>query len=152
MFFKKKTKEKRMTIPSPLQGEILSIERVPDPVFSQKMLGDGFAVHPASGTVVSPVDGEVISIFPTKHAISLKDSNGMEILIHIGLETVTLNGEGFTTFVTEGQAIKKGDKLLEVDFGAIKAKVPSIISPIVFTNLKEDQKVVIEDNEVIIVS
>jgi PTS system D-glucosamine-specific IIC component len=148
MFFKRLTKEKIILISKPLEGEILPLESVPDPVFSQRMVGDGFAINPSNGIVVSPVDGEIISVFPTKHAISLRDKGGREILIHIGLETVKLNGEGFTSFVKEGQTIKKGEKLLEVDFEIIKNKVPSIISPIIFTNLKENQKVVIEKDHV----
>lgn len=129
----------------PLEGQILSIDNVPDPVFSEKMMGDGFAIQPTNGTVVSPVDGEVISVFPTKHAVSLRDRNGREILIHVGLETVSLNGEGFTSLVKDGQKIKKGQKLLEADFDSIKDKVPSIITPVVFTNLSENEKIVVSD-------
>ena len=132
----------------PLEGELVPLDVVPDPVFSQKMIGDGFAVKPTNDTVVSPVDGEVISVFPTKHAVSLKSKDGREILIHVGLETVSLNGEGFTSFVSDGQAVSKGQKLLEVDFESIKDKVPSIITPVIFTNLAEDEKVVIEEQGV----
>lgn len=148
MFFKGKKKEKSIEVSSPLEGKIIPLENVPDPVFSQKMLGDGFAVDPLGDTVVSPVDGEVISVFPTKHAISLRDKDGREILIHIGLDTVKLNGEGFAPAVTDGQKIKKGQKLMEVNFAAIKEKVPSIVTPVIFTNLKEEQKVVVEGDKV----
>ena len=140
--FKKKNTESNPYLLMPLEGQVVSIETVPDPVFSQKMVGDGFAIQPTNGTVISPVDGEVISVFPTKHAVSLKDQNGHEILIHVGLETVNLNGEGFTSFVNDGQKVKKGQKLLEVDFVSIKDKVPSIITPVVFTNLSENEKVI----------
>jgi len=140
--FKKKNTESDPYLLMPLEGQVVSIETVPDPVFSQKMVGDGFAIQPTNGTVISPVDGEVISVFPTKHAVSLKDQNGHEILIHVGLETVNLNGEGFTSFVNDGQKVKKGQKLLEVDFVSIKDKVPSIITPVVFTNLSENEKVI----------
>lgn len=143
MFFKRKKKE--ILIQSPLEGEILPLERVPDEVFSQKMLGDGFAVAPTNGTVVSPVDGEIVNVFPTKHAIGIKDTNGKELLIHVGLDTVNLQGEGFTSFVTDGQAVKKGQKLLEVDFEGIKDKVPSIITIVVMTNLAENEKVVLNE-------
>ena len=91
------------------------------------------------------------NVFPTKHAISLIDNNGREILIHVGLDTVTLKGEGFTSLVTDGEKVKQGQKLMEIDFEAIKDKVPSIITPIIFTNLKENEKVVIEDNNIKIV-
>jgi len=149
-FLKKKT-DNDPSIHIPLEGEIISIEDVPDPVFSQKMMGDGFAIHPVNGTVVSPVEGEVISVFPTKHAVTLKSVFGIEILIHVGMETVNLKGEGFTSFVKDGQKVKKGQKLLEVDFDFIKGKVPSIVTPVVFTNLKENEKVVISENNVIII-
>lgn len=143
MFFKKKKKE--ILIQSPLEGEILPLERVPDEVFSQKMLGDGFAVEPTNGTVVSPVDGEIVNVFPTKHAIGIKDTNGKELLIHVGLDTVNLQGEGFTSFVTDGQPVKMGQKLLEVDFAGIKDKVPSIVTIVVLTNLAENEKVVLNE-------
>lgn len=135
----------------PLEGKLLPIEEVPDPVFSQKMMGDGAAIDPTDGTLISPVDGQVVNIFPTKHAISLMDNNGREILIHVGLDTVTLKGEGFTSHVEDGQKVKQGQKLMDIDFEAIKDKVPSIITPIIFTNLKENEKVVIENNEIKIV-
>ncbi|MEH7495612.1 PTS sugar transporter subunit IIA [Neobacillus niacini] len=143
-FFKNKKVEIDTTISQPLEGEIVPLDVVPDPVFSQKMICDGFAINPTSGTVVSPVDGEVISVFPTKHAVSLKSTDGREILIHVGLETVTLNGEGFTSFVSDGERVKKGQKLLEADLEFIKERVPSIITPVIFTNLTENEKVVIE--------
>ncbi|MEH7012776.1 PTS glucose transporter subunit IIA [Neobacillus niacini] len=146
--FKSKKVESDSTILQPLEGEIVPLDVVPDPVFSQKMIGDGFAVNPTNGTVVSPVDGEVISVFPTKHAVSVKSADGREILIHVGLETVTLNGEGFTSFVSDGQRVQKGQKLLEADFEFIKEKVPSIITPVIFTNLAENERVVIEEDGV----
>lgn len=146
--FKKKDNESNLFTLMPLEGQVVSIETVPDPVFSQKMMGDGFAIVPSNGTVISPVDGEVLSIFPTKHAVSLKDRNGREILIHIGLDTVVLKGEGFTAFVKDGQKVKKGQKLIEVDFESIKNKVPSIITPVVFTNLNENEKVIFEEQGV----
>ncbi|WP_307196029.1 PTS sugar transporter subunit IIA [Neobacillus niacini] len=149
--FKGKKVEVDTTIMQPLEGEIVPLEVVPDPVFSQRMIGDGFAVNPTNGTVVSPVDGEVISVFPTKHAVSVKSTDGREILIHVGLETVSLNGEGFTSFVSDGQRVKKGQKLLEADFQTIKDKVPSIITPVIFTNLAENEKVVIDEQEVKII-
>ncbi|NRD78102.1 PTS glucose transporter subunit IIA [Bacillus sp. BRMEA1] len=143
--FKKMKVENDPFIQMPLEGEIIPIENVPDPVFSQKMMGDGFAIQPTNNTIISPVDGEIISVFPTKHAISLKDHVGHEILIHVGLETVNLKGEGFTSFVKDGQKVKKGQKLLEADFTSIKNKVPSIVTPVVFTNLKENEKILINE-------
>jgi glucose-specific phosphotransferase system IIA component len=147
-FFKKKETDHDSSILMPLEGKVVPIETVKDPVFSQKMMGDGFAIQPTNGTVVSPVDGQVISVFPTKHAVTLKDRNGREILIHVGLDTVSLKGEGFTSFVKDGQSVKKGQKLLEVDFESIKNKVPSIITPVVFTNLSENEKVILDEQGV----
>ncbi|WP_335871703.1 PTS sugar transporter subunit IIA [Bacillus sp. 2205SS5-2] len=119
---------------SPLNGDCLSLTEVPDPVFSQKMMGDGVAILPSEGKVVSPVEGEVIQVFPTKHAIGLKAKNGAEILIHIGLETVSMNGEGFETFVEQGDSVEVGDVLVEFDMNLVNEKAKSTISPIIITN------------------
>ncbi len=148
--FKKKQPNDQDPMLVPLKGKVVNLEAVPDPVFAEKMMGDGFAIDPADGTIVSPIDGEVITIFPTKHAISLKSKQGREILIHVGLETVQLNGDGFTPLVMDGQKIKKGQELLKVDFDAIKEKVPSILTPVVFTNLGENEKVIVEGQEIFI--
>ncbi|MDQ7862361.1 PTS glucose transporter subunit IIA [Peribacillus frigoritolerans] len=91
----------------------------------------------SNGKLVSPIDGEVLSIFPTNHALGLKMDNGLEILIHVGLDTVKLNGEGFTALVQEGQRITKGTPLLEIDLDFIKRNAPSTVTPIIFTNLPE---------------
>ncbi|MCQ2009884.1 MAG: PTS glucose transporter subunit IIA [Sporolactobacillus sp.] len=136
----------------PLKGKVVSITEVPDPVFSQKMMGDGFAIIPENDIVRSPVDGKITNIFPTKHAISLKSDDGREILIHVGLETVSLKGEGFTSLVKDGTAVKKGDRLLQVDFSKISDKVPSTITSVVFTNLNDGEHVVVENNKVSIQS
>ncbi|MCT8137155.1 PTS glucose transporter subunit IIA [Anaerobacillus sp. CMMVII] len=127
----KKTEE---TILAPLTGKVKNLEDVPDPVFSQKMMGDGIAIEPIEGTVVSPVDGEIIQFFHTKHAIGIKSTTGLEILIHVGLETVTMKGEGFTGHVNEGDKVKVGDKLISFDLELIKEKAASTITPVVITN------------------
>lgn len=142
VFFKKKKKQE--SIAAPLDGKLLPITEVPDQVFSEKMMGDGFAVEPANGTVVSPVNGKVVNVFPTKHAIGLESEDGREILIHFGIDTVKLNGEGFETFVKEGDTVKQGQKLLEVNISEVKERVPSIITPIVFTNLSEGEAIQLE--------
>ncbi|WP_102026142.1 glucose-specific PTS transporter subunit IIBC [Salirhabdus sp. Marseille-P4669] len=126
---------------SPIKGNILPITDVPDQVFSGKMMGDGFAIEPIDNLVVSPVDGKIVNVFPTKHAIGLESKSGREILIHFGIDTVKLKGEGFETFVKEGDEVKLGQKLLKVDLNVIKEKVPSIITPIVFTNLQANESV-----------
>ncbi|MDF2909857.1 MAG: N-acetyl glucosamine transporter subunit [Sporolactobacillus laevolacticus] len=126
---------------SPVSGTLLPITDVPDKVFSEKMMGDGFAIDPADGVVVSPVDGTVSGVFPTKHAVGLTSSEGLEVLIHVGVDTVKLNGEGFTNFVKEGDTVVKGQKLITFDIPSIKDKVPSLISPIIFTNLDPSKHV-----------
>lgn len=124
-------------ITSPINGRVLDITEVPDPVFSQKMMGEGIAIEPAEGQVVSPVDGEIVQVFPTKHAVGIKTKSGLEILIHIGLETVTLNGEGFESFVQAGDKVVRGDKLIAFDLNIIKAKAASTITPMIITNTDE---------------
>ena len=129
---------------APLKGEIKAITEVPDPVFAEKMMGDGFAIIPSEGTVVSPVDGKIINLFPTKHAIGILSDGGREILIHVGIDTVNLKGQGFETFVSENERVKKGQLLLKIDLDYVKEHAKSIITPIVFTNLSKEEKVVIE--------
>ncbi|MGE6256581.1 N-acetylglucosamine-specific PTS transporter subunit IIBC [Heyndrickxia sporothermodurans] len=126
---------------SPLTGKVINIQDIPDQVFSQKMMGDGFGIDPQDGEVYAPFNGTVKSVFPTKHAIGLETENGLEVLIHMGLDTVNLKGEGFTVYVNEGDQISTGQKLATMDISAIKDKVPSLVTPIIFTNLKEGQKV-----------
>ncbi|MBB6284042.1 glucose-specific PTS transporter subunit IIBC [Geobacillus subterraneus] len=128
-------------IASPLAGEIVSLSDVPDQVFSQKMMGDGFAVMPTDGTVVSPVDGKIINVFPTKHAIGIESVGGHEVLIHFGIDTVKLNGEGFEALVKEGDEVKKGQPILRVDLDYVKNNAPSIVTPIIFTNLQAGEVV-----------
>ncbi|OXS54115.1 PTS system D-glucose-specific IIA component (Glc family) /PTS system D-glucose-specific IIB component (Glc family) /PTS system D-glucose-specific IIC component (Glc family) [Bacillus sp. V-88] len=129
---------------APITGEIKDITEVPDQVFSGKMMGDGFAIVPTEGTIVSPITGKVVNVFPTKHAIGLESKAGREVLIHVGIDTVKLEGKGFEALVKEGDQVEAGQPLLEVDLDYIKANAPSIMTPIVFTNLKEGQQVTIE--------
>ena len=131
----------------PLSGNVIRIEDVPDKIFAEKMMGDGFAIEPMGNIVVAPVSGEITSLFTTKHAIGITSENGLEILIHVGMDTVSLKGEGFTSYVKQGDKVKIGDKLLSVDFDFIKEKVPSIITPVVFTNLTEESKLEINYGE-----
>lgn len=131
MFFWKKRK-KNVEVFSPITGRLLSLKEVPDQVFSQKMMGEGFAIEPAQGEVLAPVDGEVIHVFPTKHAIGLKTSDDLELLIHIGIDTVELKGEGFEVFISEGDMVKVGQKLLQFDMDLLKEQGKSLITPVVF--------------------
>ncbi|WP_347548238.1 N-acetylglucosamine-specific PTS transporter subunit IIBC [Pseudalkalibacillus hwajinpoensis] len=120
----------------PVQGKIIPLHDVPDGVFSKGMMGDGFAILPEDGNFSSPVDGEIVSVFPTKHAIGIKSTQGFEILIHVGIDTVNLKGEGFKTFVKEGDTVTRGQKLMEVDIDHVRRSVPSLATPIIFTNLQ----------------
>jgi len=132
---KKWFRKKEETLLAPLTGKIVEIEQVPDPAFSQKLMGDGVAIDPADGIVVSPVNGEVIQFFHTKHAIGIRSETGLELLIHIGLDTVMMNGEGFVGHVKVGDKVKTGDSLLTFDLALIKEKAASTITPIVITNM-----------------
>jgi len=122
---------------SPMTGTILPITEVPDAVFAQRMMGDGFAVDPTEGQVFSPVKGRVLNVFPTRHAVTLVSEDGYEILIHVGMDTVQLKGEGFIAHVKEGDRVTTEDLLLTVDLNVVRPKVPSLITPVVFTNLGE---------------
>ena len=123
-------KSKKLLILSPLTGKVMPLEDVPDPVFSQKIIGDGVAVFPSEGRIVSPVDGQVVSVADTGHAYGLKTEDGLEILIHVGLETVSLKGECFNVYVKPGDQVKAGDKLAEVDLGFLAEKNISPVTPV----------------------
>lgn len=125
-------------------GEVINIEDVKDPVFSQKMMGDGFAVEPENGHIVSPVAGKVTSVFPTKHALGLITDNGLEVLVHIGLDTVSLEGKPFEVKVSEGQTVAAGDLLVEADLDAIRAAGRETSTIVVFTNADAIKSVKVE--------
>ncbi|AST57949.1 glucose-specific phosphotransferase enzyme IIA component [Thermoanaerobacterium thermosaccharolyticum] len=137
LFGIKKSYSQEEIITSPMVGDLVDITNVSEPVFSQKMMGDGVAIVPTDGVVVSPIDGVVLNVFRTKHAIGLRSKCGIEIMIHIGLETVELNGEGFETYVEDGQSVNKGDKLLSFNLEKIRSKSYNPISPVVITNMDE---------------
>ena len=123
------------------EGQVIELEKVQDPVFSQKMMGDGFAVEPANGQIVSPVAGKVTSVFPTKHALGLVTESGLEVLVHIGLDTVSLEGKPFTVKVEEGQTVAAGDLLVEADLDAIREAGRATSTVVVFTNAAAIQSV-----------
>ena len=125
-------------------GQVINIEDVKDPVFSQKMMGDGFAVKPENGKIVSPVSGKVASIFPTKHALGLVTDNGLEVLVHIGLDTVSLEGKPFDVKVTEGQTVAAGDLLVEANLDAIREAGRETSTVVVFTNTDAIKSVKVE--------
>ena len=125
-------------------GQVVALEQVKDPVFAQKMMGDGFAVEPANGNIVSPVSGTVSSIFPTKHALGIVTEAGLEVLVHIGLDTVSLEGKPFTVHVAEGQKVAAGDLLVTADLDAIRAAGRETSTVVVFTNAEAIKSVKLE--------
>jgi PTS system glucose-specific IIA component len=134
--FGKKKKITEEQILAPVDGQFMAIEEVPDPTFAQKMMGDGVAIQPMNGNVVAPIEGEVISVFPTKHAVGLRGRSGMELLIHIGIETVSMNGEGFQAHVKAGDKVKPGQPLITFDMNLVNEKAVSSVIPMVVTNME----------------
>lgn len=122
---------------APMKGNVMLLKEVPDKTFANKLLGDGIAIDPEDGVVVAPADGKISLVFETKHAVALKTDSGAEILIHVGIDSVKMNGEGFKAFVKSGDRVKAGDKLLEVDLELLREKAASAITPIVISNTEE---------------
>ncbi|SHK67114.1 PTS system, glucose subfamily, IIA component [Clostridium cavendishii DSM 21758] len=120
-------------------GEIRDLSDVPDDIFSTKIMGDGFMILPENGEVFSPVDGVVKNIFSTKHSIMIETKDKREILIHLGIDTVSLKGEGFEAFIDTGDIVDKGQLIAKMDLDFIKENNKSIAVPIIFTNLNEDE-------------
>lgn len=145
---KKSKQEESKGIVSPTNGELLEITKVPDEVFSTKMMGDGFAIKSTDGIIVSPVDGKVGVIFETKHAVIIESKEGKEVLIHLGIDTVNLKGEGFEVFVNVGDEVKAGDKLVKMDLPFIEANAKSSISPVIFTNLESNESIKVVEGPV----
>ncbi|CAJ1178006.1 PTS beta-glucoside transporter subunit EIIBCA [Companilactobacillus crustorum] len=139
---------------SPVKGEMITLDSVDDPTFAQKMLGDGVAVIPEDGKFYAPFDGEIETVFPTKHAIGLKSDSGIELLIHIGLDTVELKGKPYDVKVKDHQHVKKGDLLVEADLEAIKKAGYETVTPLIVTNTKEfveivpNEKTTVDNNTV----
>ena len=139
---KKETKvTKTVVISSPVTGVAADLSTAPDEAFAGRMMGDGAVVTPEKAVVTAPEDGEVCFVFETKHAIGFLTDSGISLLLHMGIDTVKLNGEGFRIFVENGQKVKKGDKLMELDLDYLKANAPSIVSPILCTELEDNQKI-----------
>ena len=133
--------KKTIVLGSPLSGEVKSITEIPDDAFAQKMMGDGVMIMPNDGIVTAPMDAEVCFVFPSKHAVGLRTEDGIELLIHVGIDTVKLDGKGFEAFVKDGDKVKKGDKLLSFDIDFIKENVPSIATPYIVTSLNDKVRV-----------
>ena len=138
-FLKRKIREVR----SPVDGEVVALESVDDEVFSQKLVGDGVAVIPMSNRFMAPIDGVVSKIFSTNHAYSIKSPKDLEVMVHIGLETVSLEGKGFTRMASEGDEVKAGDVIIEADLAYIREHAKDIITPIIIleeSDVKEIDK------------
>lgn len=129
------TKQKKICAVA--DGEAIAIDKVPDEVFASRMLGDGFAVEPERGEIVSPVDGEITGITETKHAYTITSNDGLEILVHIGIDTVALGGSGFEPLVREGSRVKAGDPVARVDLSFVKDSGYQTVIPVVVTNADE---------------
>lgn len=124
-------------IKAPLSGEIVPIEEVPDPVFADKVVGDGIAINPTGNQVVAPCDGEIGKIFETNHAFSMETASGVELFVHFGIDTVNLKGEGFKRIASEGQQVKAGDTVIEVNLEYLKNNAKSVITPVVISNMDD---------------
>jgi len=146
-FFKKTKQKQGLSIIAPVNGNIIPLKEVPDPVFAEKMMGEGIAMVPTDGRFVSPVNGEIVQVAPTKHAVGIRAEDGSEILLHIGLETVALKGEGFTVAVKIGDKVKTGQLLVDVDLEYLRAHADHIITPIVITNSMNSNKTYDMTNE-----
>lgn len=123
-----------VTLVAPLSGVVIPIETVPDPVFARKMVGEGVSIDPVSNQLVSPCDGEVALVHATKHAVTIRHDNGAEVLMHIGLDTVSMEGDGFTSQVSVGQRVKAGDPLISFDLDEVATKAKSLLTQIVISN------------------
>ena len=137
--FKKKEKT-IVTIYSPINGKVIELKEVPDEAFAQKMVGDGCAIEPDKGIICSPIDGQLMNIFPTNHAIIFETIDGLEMIVHFGIDTVKLEGKGFQKLREPGP-IKIGDEIIKYDLDDIKDGVPSTRSPIIINNMEKVEKI-----------
>lgn len=137
--FKKKEKT-IVTIYSPINGKVIELKEVPDEAFAQKMVGDGCAIEPDKGVICSPIDGQLMNIFPTNHAIIFETVDGLEMIVHFGIDTVKLDGKGFQKLREPG-AIKAGDEIVKYNLDEIKDGVPSTRSPIIINNMEKVEKI-----------
>lgn len=141
MFDFLKKKDKGIEIGSPVKGKAVPISKVSDPTFGEEILGKGVAIQPEEGRIYAPADGTIEMLFDTKHAVSMTTTEGVELLVHIGLDTVALKGEHFTAHKGNGDAVKKGDLLISVDLEAVKAAGYDVITPMVVCNTPDYQAV-----------
>lgn len=121
---------------APLSGEIVKIEDVPDVVFAEKIVGDGVAIKPSGNKIVAPLNGKIGKIFETNHAFAIESDEGIELFVHFGIDTVELKGEGFTRVAEEGQQVKIGDTIIEIDLPLLESKAKSVLTPVVISNME----------------
>ncbi|QJC37506.1 PTS glucose transporter subunit IIA [Enterobacteriaceae endosymbiont of Donacia thalassina] len=144
-FFKKKQKKIEITkIFAPISGNIIDIEKVPDVVFSDKIVGDGVAINPTGNIIVAPIDGIIGNIFETNHAFSIKTLNGIELFVHFGIDTVNLKGLGFIRKfdLKKNNVVKKGEIIIELDLNFLKKKAKSIYTPVIISNVEKINKII----------
>ena len=149
LFGSKEKKSVEVEIYAPLSGEIVNIEDVPDVVFSEKIVGDGIAIRPKGNKIVAPIDGVIGKIFETNHAFSMESKEGIELFVHFGIDTVELKGEGFTRIAQEGQAVKRGDTVIEFDLELLESKAKSVLTPVVVSNMDEISNIEKKSGEVV---
>lgn len=128
-------KSKKTAVYAPVAGEIVELSSVPDEVFSAKMAGEGIAIKPSEDIFRSPIDGVITKIFPTNHAFVVS-KDGLEVIVHIGIDTVALNGEGFARLAKEGESVKAGDPVIQADLPLISSKAKSTVTPVVVNSSK----------------
>lgn len=133
MFGRKKVVEFK----SPVRGRAVELTTVPDEVFATKMVGDGIAFEPVEGIVYSPVTGQIVNLFPTNHAIVIRTPGGLEVIIHVGIDTVNLQGNGFESLVRVGQPVRPGDRIIAFNINLINEKATSVIIPVIITNMEK---------------
>jgi PTS system D-glucosamine-specific IIA component/PTS system glucose-specific IIA component len=133
--FFKKNSNKEVKLIAPITGNTIDLSTVPDPVFSEKLAGDGIAIDPTGDVIVAPADGELSLVFKTMHAFAMTLSNGAEILVHIGIDTVSLNGEGFEQLAQAGTTVKAGTPIIKINKDFILSKGFSLITPVLVTNM-----------------
>jgi PTS system D-glucosamine-specific IIA component/PTS system glucose-specific IIA component len=156
-FFNKKQKTD-LKLVAPATGTAIDLSKVPDPVFAQKMAGDGVAIEITGDTIVAPADGTLALVFKTKHAFAMTLDNGIELLVHIGIDTVSLNGEGFEQLASEGTVVKAGTPIIKINKDFILEKGFSLITPVLITNpdivseliISTDKNVTAGEDEIIV--
>lgn len=142
---KEEDREADEVIAMPVSGRLMYLSEVPDPIYAEQLKGEGFAVEPDNGKINAPVKGVIMEIAPTRHALTIETPAKRKVLVHIGVETASLKGEGFTCNVRANQKVEIGDALFTIDLATVSSKIPSVVTSVVFTNLKDNEKIVVKD-------